>query len=381
MDIIVWNRRIISALGLWPTDRNDFKLFLYVFYLTIHCFLQYADLVKYINEPKLVIANLTENSILTMVLCKIIVYRLNENKICQVLETIMRGHKDINISKGSSNELLISSKYIEMANTFVKTTFTLHCLSSIIYYLKPFIDIMISSNGTFSRKNESLTTYTLPYRINLFFEISELRTYVLVYLCQAPIVLIVTVGSAGMDCLLVTLTLHICDRFSELADAARKINLVNRRAVGSLVSHHVRVMRTAKTLDAAFNVIMLLQLLGFTLILCLAGYNVTLSPAAGRHTHLLTFLMYTSTMALILFECCYVGECLITESSNLHDAFYNNKWYDILPTYSRLIILCMTEARRPIRLTAGTFYVFSLSSFSDVLKSAVAYLSLLQKLV
>ena len=86
----------------------------------------------------------------------------------------------------------------------------------------------------------------MPYRTRFFFEITELRTYVLVYVCQVPIVLLGTLGYTGTDCLLVTLILHVCGQLSVLSHRVKEVTtspLGYRHVIRELVTNHLRLIR------------------------------------------------------------------------------------------------------------------------------------------
>lgn len=68
----------------------------------------------------------------------------------------------------------------------------------------------------FSVSSNTTESFVLPYRINIFFDITNTRTYVLVYLYLFPILYLAVCHMAAI-CLLVTLVLHICGELSILS--------------------------------------------------------------------------------------------------------------------------------------------------------------------
>ncbi|XP_063982308.1 uncharacterized protein LOC135165183 isoform X2 [Diachasmimorpha longicaudata] len=68
------------------------------------------------------------------------------------------------------------------------------------------------------------------------------------------------------------------------------------------------------------------------------------------------------------------------QSDNVHQAYYTSRWYDFSEEYKKSLTICMVGSSRPLLLTAGGFYTYSKVSFTAILKSAAAYLSMLRNL-
>nr|QHN69116.1 odorant receptor 28b [Sirex noctilio] len=376
VEVLNWNRRIFSVLGIWPPNIDD-RIFSFFFvYLTIHCCLEYAELIEYIDDLEYVVANLTENTILTMILFKIGAYRFNAKQLREVLEDIEDDFT--NTKYKTTEERLAFFEYNATSKRFIKIAIPLIFAAAFMFYLRPLTGQLSASK---SHAENTSAVYVIPYRTRLFFEVTELRTYVLVYVCQVPIVPLVTFGYTGTDCLLVTLMLHVCGQLSALSHRVKEVTtspLGYRHVIRELVTNHLRLIRLVNILDSAFNLLLLQQLVGITIILCLVGYNVIANSEDGQKAHLFTHLLYASSMLLLLFGYCLIGECLINESVNIGNAFYDCNWYEVPPKHLKLFLVCMARSQSPLVLTAGRFYIFSLQSFTDVMKTSMAYLSMLR---
>nr|QHN69158.1 odorant receptor 28a [Sirex nitobei] len=376
VEVLNWNRRIFSVLGIWPPSIDD-RIFSFFFvYLTIHCCLEYAELIEYIDDLEYVVANLTENTILTMILFKIGAYRFNAKQLREVLEDIEDDFT--NTKYKTTEERLAFFEYNVTSKRFIKIGVPLIFVAAFLYYLRPLTGQLSASK---SHAENTSAVYVMPYRTRFFFEITELRTYVLVYVCQVPIVLLGTLGYTGTDCLLVTLILHVCGQLSVLSHRVKEVTtspLGYRHVIRELVTNHLRLIRLVNILDSAFNLLLLQQLLAITIILCMVGYNIIANSEDGQEAHLFTYLLYASSMLLQHFSYCLIGECLINESMNFSYAFYDCNWYEVPPKYLKLFLVCMSRSQRPLVLTAGRYYVFSLQSFTDVVKTSITYLSVLR---
>ncbi|KAI4490084.1 hypothetical protein M0804_004266 [Polistes exclamans] len=124
--------------------------------------------------------------------------------------------------------------------------------------------------------------------------------------------------------------------------------------------------RLADILEDSFNIIIFLQLLGTTIQLCISSYQMLSSLAIVEGVGILTFLIYVCVLSSTLFTYCYIGECLIEESTNLCEELYYCKWHKLSTIDSKLICICMMRARKPLRLTSAKFCIVSLRTFTDV---------------
>ncbi|XP_035733521.1 odorant receptor 10a-like [Vespa mandarinia] len=79
-----------------------------------------------------------------------------------------------------------------------------------------------------------------------------------------------------------------------------------------------------------------------------------------------------------LITYCYIGECLIQESLSLSNAIYRYEWYNVSPMNLKMVNICLMRMKRPEQLTSGKFFVLSLASFTDIIKTTMGYLSLVR---
>lgn len=57
---------------------------------------------------------------------------------------------------------------------------------------------------------------------------------------------------------------------------------------------------------------------------------------------------------------------LCFQSSEMQLACYFTNWYELPDKYVRSLIFCIARSQKPLYLTAGKFYVFSLETFGIV---------------
>ncbi|KAL2734673.1 odorant receptor 13a-like [Vespula maculifrons] len=123
----------------------------------------------------------------------------------------------------------------------------------------------------------------------------------------------------------------------------------------------------AAILEDSFNIVICQQLLGTTIQICISSYQILSSLAVLEGIGILTFAIYVFVLSSTIFTYCYIGECLIEESTNLCDALYHCDWYELSTIDVKSIYICMIRARKPLQLTCAKFCVVSLRTFTDTL--------------
>ncbi|KAK2574920.1 hypothetical protein KPH14_002611 [Odynerus spinipes] len=148
-----------------------------------------------------------------------------------------------------------------------------------------------------------------------------------------------------------------------------------------LIAKHIRLIWLAEYLENEFNMLILQQMIGISFQLCLLGYDTLRSTGEGDAAKVFTLVIIGSCISSTLLAYCYIGECLINESQTFGEAFYQCEWYNISRNEMKLMLICMMRSKKQIQLTSGKFFVLSLSAFTDVIKTSMAYLSVLRQSV
>ncbi|XP_050450398.1 odorant receptor 10a-like [Cataglyphis hispanica] len=379
-EVLLWNKQLMSMLGLWPFRTNNFIFFINFGYFSFLMILEYLDLFLFINDLEHVIMNLTENMAFSQIFVRMSMLRLYN---CEIGEVITEAMKDFDkMSYKTAEEIKTFITYNAKSKIFVKLLIVFIALTASSYYLTPIIIIL----GTGLPKiviNENMTQviYLLPYRFHLFYAVENMRTYMITYALELPFVFVSGFGQSAADCIMVTLVFHICGQMSVLASRINNINsdlLSCRREMRHVVRMHIRLLRMGKSIEKAFSITLLAHLFGATSLVCILGYQILTNFAKGERGVLVTFLIFQFLVLLILYAHCTVGENLLTESAKICAAFYECHWYNMPMENARMIILCMARSQKPLCLTAGKFTTFCLSTLTDVLKAAMGYLSVLR---
>ncbi|XP_071558629.1 odorant receptor 4-like [Temnothorax nylanderi] len=256
---------------------------------------------------------------------------------------------------------------VGMAITFLNSFFVTNV---------PLIFVPGSSNNTES--------FMLPHRIHTFLDTSNTRTYVLVYLYEFPM-LYVSICHMAAICLVVVLVFHICGDLSILSYRIRHFGensqtmLVDR--IRSIVRMHLKIIWMAKSIDDVFNLVLLDELVGNSVVLAISMYYVIMNLEISEIATSGAFTFFGTIALVILFGYCLIGDQLVQQCISVQEAYYQCNWYEMPLGCRKCLLICMIRGQVMLYLTAGKFYIFSLNSFTDIIKTSMAYLSMLRTML
>ncbi|XP_043281332.1 odorant receptor 85b-like [Venturia canescens] len=379
--VLSWNRWLLTFLGIWPRSPSQIRFGINFGYFFYHMLMEYLDLCLFISDLEHVIENLTENMAFSQILIRMAMLKRYNKPLGTVIEQVF---SDFDARKYKTiEESDAFMKYNKKSKLFVKLLSAFVVLTASSYYVKPLTAEPPEDSPTVVPDNAS-ATYELPYRFHVFYKIEDDQTYLYTYLSQLPFVFVSGFGQSAADCLMVTLVFHVCGQMSILAMRISKINSdpdLCEEELRDIIKDHNRLLQMGTIVQEAFSETLLGHLIGATSLVCILGYQCLTNFAKGQTAELGTFVTFAFLVLLVLYAHCTVGESLITESLNVCNAFYDCAWYKMPTKKARVLIICMARSQKPLCLTAGKFGIFCLSTLTEVLKTAMGYLSVLRTLL
>ncbi|KAL2739225.1 odorant receptor 13a-like [Vespula maculifrons] len=189
----------------------------------------------------------------------------------------------------------------------------------------------------------------------------------------------------AVDTFMTMLMLHVCGQFSSLRKKLSKLcsksNDNFRSDLARIVQKYNMLNRYAETIEDRFNGMLLIQMLGCTIQLCVQSYQA-ISALVDDDQGLLIirlffFGIYTTYVMLHIYLYCYVGQKLFSEGTKMAYAAYDCNWYNLSPSEARCLTIIMCRAQISSRITAGKFCSFNHELFGKILKTSMGYLSVL----
>ncbi|XP_015183189.1 PREDICTED: odorant receptor 13a-like [Polistes dominula] len=188
----------------------------------------------------------------------------------------------------------------------------------------------------------------------------------------------------SVDIFVVILVFHVCGQLSNLRQQLQNLCPKNdyefKIKLAQIVRKHDSLNRFVNTIEKEFNGMLLLQMLGCSIQLCVTCFQTTLVLKDGNTMVFIQMFFYGFYLIYILLQIylyCYIGEKLISESIGIVDAVYECQWYHFSPNESKSLMFIMLRARIPLHITAGKFCSFSHKLFGNILRTSMSYLSML----
>ncbi|KAL2737938.1 odorant receptor 9a-like isoform X1 [Vespula squamosa] len=211
---------------------------------------------------------------------KLLFTRLNYRHIRSLLSSIIEDLSNLE----DSNEREIVMKYTTRGKIVSLSILYLAYASGISFLFKNlplhyFLSQNIDRNETY---NVNVTSYFLSTYCVFKDQSGFWRTAIL--LLQTIEIFVNQTSHCGNDGFFFVLAMHLCGQFEVL-----RMNFANlgtkedfsRKKIGALVRRHCRLIRLADSLEEAFNMILLIQLLMSGLLLCIEGPYKCITWATG----------------------------------------------------------------------------------------------------
>nr|WNA12532.1 olfactory receptor [Microplitis mediator] len=373
LKIFDWIRRVSKAVGLWPLAPNNFFFLITFIYFSIVITLEWMDFYYSLNDFDKVLDNLTESLSLSQIYIRLIILKLQIKKLGQVIKDTMDNF-DVEKFK-SSSEIEIFLNYIDEGKFFVKSIILFIVMTLITWYFGP-----LSAPALIADDNETII-YILPYRVPSIFEINDFKSYVIMYSFYGPFIFIVGSSHATLECFLITLVYCLRGRFVILADRINALNdksEVGNNEVKDIIVEHSKLLRLGETFINVYSSSLMVYMMNATTLLCIIGYKILITYIKGSNADIVTYLIFISTIYLIIALFCIVSERLTSECDKVSEAFWNCKWYNMPPNTIKDIMYCILRSQNPLALKIGEFSYFGNSTLTIVTKTAMGYLSVLR---
>ncbi|GAB1867352.1 Odorant receptor [Camponotus japonicus] len=270
----------------------------------------YTDLYDVFGNLELMVMNLVETIAYTMTFTVVWLIRCS-NLLKHVINAVK---KDIMEQKfENSEEERIYYHYNYTSKIFTYGSIAGMLITITLLYFRPLL--------RFSTSNQVLHNDTeffmLPYRVHIFFDTNN-YTYILMYLYLFPMFYVSLCHMAAI-CLLVILVFHICGELSILSYRIKNIRTYSQDIIvdriRSFVRMHLKIIWMAKSVDNTFNLILLDELLGNSIVLAISMYYVTINLQISEMATCCTFILFAVIALVMLFGYCLIGDQLTQQVS------------------------------------------------------------------
>ncbi|CAL1689176.1 unnamed protein product [Lasius platythorax] len=235
---------------------------------------------------------------------------------------------------------------------------------------------------------DNVTIRTLPNPCELFFlDVQVSPVYEISYALEALSCFTAYTVFCGICSLTAKFVTHVCGQceilmyiFEELIDGGdRNRGTVDQR-ISTAIIHHLRILKFVSDVDKVLNEICLAEFINASCNICLLGYYVIMDW--NNQASMLQIFVYFVAFISITFNIyifCYIGERLVDRCQKVGSKCYMIEWYRLPQNKARNLMFPILMSSYPVELTAGKMVKLTMNSFSNILKTSMAYLNLLRE--
>ncbi|EZA52116.1 hypothetical protein X777_09124 [Ooceraea biroi] len=375
------NSWILGSLGIWPHAIRNIGQYVSNITIVFHNFLLGFTIVPLLlymlydeSNAKLKKCGLLIFCLAAMI--KYLILAIRRPKIQLCIEYIKYDWWQVTFV--SDREMMLKYAVTGRNLTIIGTLFMYG--AGIFYFVKPIY--MMKSN------NQTLRPVVYPI-YSQFGDVQNSPKYEIVYavhcMCGYTMYTVAT-GTCGLVALFVT---HACGQIQMIISRLQNLLVdeslvqtqnIHQRIV-AIVKRHVRVQRFAAVVEGMLQEVCLVEFASSVCTICLLEYYCILNWQENDKVGVVSYSLLFVSCCFNVYILCHIGELLMEKSSQIGSVCYMINWYQISPKLVRSMIMIIAMSSHPTKLTAGGMVDLSLSTFGNVMKTSIAYLSFLRTLV
>ncbi|XP_066603977.1 odorant receptor 13a-like [Prorops nasuta] len=377
----------LLILGIWPEEHKlekDFSFLRYRYIVTLVFILfllfipQCANLFIVYNSLELITENLTTvNFAVLVVFSKFFIMKSKRKVLGEMLKSYARHWENVE----DSEERKTMMHYANIAGKIAIGCFMLTQGAATLKNVQKIFEIIESKAKGLERIFILQSLLPPIFKVTPYYELACLGQVIGIY-C-------LSITYSAVDCLVYILTFHVCGQFKTLQrslmtaiDSPKYLKNSEefKDVLGVVVRKHESLNWFAKSIEDSFNICFLIQILISTLLMCFQYFLVFRAFFHSENlpvNDIVFMIVYIVGNMLFIYIYCYMGELLVVASTGLTNTVLESKWYKLTPNNMKMLMFIVHRSRKPLKLTAGKFSVLSVATYSNVVKTAAGYMSVM----
>ncbi|RLU25409.1 ObirOr5-N2 [Ooceraea biroi] len=375
-------RKMMWILGVWPLQQNSLVctfrwiMIFIVESLTfinvlIESFKSCGD-VKDALEVFLIIETLLHawtNTIFMRIYMKKIVININS------------AINDWSCSSMRKESYLIMIAYARAGRIVTLFQFLLGFLSAVLYFTSIIVgnkqQVIIIDNST-------VVLWNFVFPSTCLFKGISYSTYKILFVMQIVQAFIIFIAECANDSFFFAITMHLCGQLELLkarfVELGRKIEKKNhcRNVLGPWIRRHYQLIILARNIEDAFNINILIRLSITTIVIAISGMHIIMSVRHNNYTDVIKSIIFIQYFILQSFLFTHAGDTLQNQSESIISAIYSITWHKLSSTTMKDLLFIMMRTKIPLQLSAGKFFYITRSTITNILRTALTYISFLQ---
>ncbi|CAK1589775.1 unnamed protein product [Parnassius mnemosyne] len=305
---------------------------------------------------------------------KAIILTVNEKRVDELIDSIRYLESTEKQSEIVEKKESIIADERRFLNNIINTLNIFNVIMIVTFSSCPLVLMLIEYLKT--KEFELMLPFLVVYPFNSY----DIRYWPFVYMHQFWSGCVVMLDTYSADYLLFTFCTYIRIHFRLLQYDMGNIipGLGNNTAISfrdevfknkfvNLVKRHQMCIRSVYLLEAIYTKSILYNFLSSSILICLTGFNVV---AIEDMALIFTFLIFLSTCLLQVYLLCFFGDMLMQSSTAVCDAAYNCSWYSADAVIGKSMLIVLTRAQKPCKLTAMGFADVNLMAFTSILRNS-----------
>ncbi|XP_077261490.1 odorant receptor 13a-like isoform X2 [Temnothorax americanus] len=371
----------LRFVGIWPGLPYGTVIWLsYMTCLVLALYFQYVYIFDRFDVKN--ISDLIDalSIILSVSLCglKLIFLWSNRRIFYDILLTMEEHWNNVDIYDKSVSYIMSGNADLSRrcSNVFISIT-----AAATIYYC---MTTLVRRETEFNEKL-NISSKVLPIKMEFPFEVDASPLFELLALVQVFYAVSVACLITMINCLLITLVLHVSGQIDILRrellticddETSQRFSIV--ASIRLLISRHQGIITLSDNIEELYSEIALMQFLSNTVAMCCIGFTFIGSLRKdGASVLMLKTAMYYVNVTLEAFIFCFAGEYLSAKSKSIGDAVYEALWYNMPPAECRILLFVILRSQKRLTITAGKIMDLSLKDFTSVMKASASYMSVL----
>ncbi|XP_043803312.1 odorant receptor 22c-like [Apis laboriosa] len=382
---IQWNRWLLTSIGAWPNLSKSRIGKCYSLLINIICYgligfmlvscsmFLMMEIKKVYNRIKMI----GPLSFFLMTFMKYYLLLFHENDIREGIECIEWDWK--NVKHQEDRNIMIAYANYGRKLIFI-CIFFMYSAFAFYYLVLPFsVGKIEDGNLTFIQlpfPSSSLIAdvHYSPYN-EIVLSVQILTGVVMHAITSAAcsIAAVFAVHACGQMQVLMNWLDHLVDGRSDMSKA------IDDR-IANIIIQHDRILKFLALTEKALQQISFVEFLGCTANMCLLGYYLIVEWNPKEIILSVTYVALIISITFNIFIFCYIGDLVAEQCQKVGEMAYMIEWYRLTGKKKLCCILIIAMSNSSVKFTAGNMVELSIYTFSDVIKTSVAFLNMFRAL-
>ncbi|XP_071562708.1 uncharacterized protein [Temnothorax nylanderi] len=232
----------------------------------------------------------------------------------------------------------------------------------------------------------------LPCQIWLPWDYNVPLVFWIICIQQLMCHIFTTIIGLGTDTLIFGLFIQTCAQIEIFESRLHKLIINNtvrylghalsplnedKTNISEIIRHHLGIYKYAKTVNDIFRVVLFIQFLVSTCVICISVYYLLMHITEPFEIGL--FVAYTIGICVQIYIYCWSGNEVMLKSMGIGDAVYHMDWPLLSAKGKKELLMIMMRSSIPIKFTSSFLITLSLQSFKSILKTSYSAFNVLQK--